>query len=247
MRVSPDRHRWQGVRRWLAIVGAAGVCASASLAAAAEFVVLKSTAEHLQPGQRLDGSEEVRVPAGTALTAISDSGAVRTIEGPFAGTLDVGEEAPVPAAREVLDVVAALITEGEQEAALAAARGNVADGAWVADAGKAGSYCAKADGKLSLRRSPTLPHVELVLVSTQTGEYAPLHWSGAADVQPWPKGVTAISGTRYRWIAPDRADDTDFTLWIAPAAELDDPLPLAMWLAERGCRDQARRLLVSLR
>lgn len=218
-----------------------------SQAAAEPLIVLKSNADNWRVGTMIDGATILNLVEGQELTVFSESGKVMTIAGPYSA-------APLPIklapnGKSLLDSLIPLFTgASKDETVIGAFRTPDEDKetlAWTIDAAvlaeKSRIVCRDADETLSVGRPKGAESAIALLERVGTSSHAEIVFSGDAAAVPWPDILPAEDSIRYRLTT--RGDPAEFAIALLPAG-LPTPAHRAAWMADNGCRLQARRLIL---
>ena len=222
---------------------------------AGDLVVIHSTDPGHALGVVLDGTQLMTIPAEMSVTLVSSTGAVIRISGPYSGTPYSGtpesgtpKSAPGDERAGVTSALAQLLTRPEAKTTrLAASRGPSSSEAsgrpdlWGIDLTRKGPQCVRTDREPVLwwRAAPSGARITLSRRDdpTQSGD---LRWpEGSAQVR-WPRGLE-LEDAAY-WVQPL---GEEVSLLLMP--ELESDAHRAAWMAERGCVDQALKVLDGLR
>jgi hypothetical protein len=198
-------------------------------------------------GSLITGQTQLAVPAGGLLVLLSPDGTTVTVEGPHDG--------PVPAASGggnddagVVGVLSSLWEEQEGDEVLGSIRAGEAtapDNPWLIDSSRPGDQCAPAADQVVLWR-PQAETRERLSIRDGAGARARTTWRRGEETVAWPEALPPESGGDYKIRLSGTTATRDVTLHVLPD-DIDDDIRRAVWLAEQGCREQARRLLGNLR
>lgn len=232
-----------------AVVAALALMAAAHAAAAADLVVVASDAPALKPGQIVKSEAQLQVPAGAAVTLVSASGRTVTLKGPYAGSAGIGAEAG--GSPGLVAALSGLLAAGNRESASLGTMRAVApptppNDPWVIDSGHSGNQCAPATGPVVLWRADGARARRVSVVNLADNSETPADWPAGADTLTWPAAAKIADGGRYLIRTKGSAAASKITLHLVPAG-LPSDAHRAAWMAEAGCRAQARRLLAGLK
>ena len=218
-------------------------------ASADSLLVLKSNAQGWRQGTTIDGAAVVTLVDGEQLTLVSGSGREILISGPYAGS-------PLPTETEpggegLIHSLAPLFTDkSKDETVIGAYRTPVDDRealAWTIDADVLGEeatiVCLDENKTLSVARPDGVDKAKVILESFGSASRAEMSFSDSADTVPWPDTVAAEDNARYRLMLDDGTTVAEFVIALLPTG-LPTPAHRAAWMADRGCRLQARRLML---
>lgn len=214
-------------------------------AEAGQLVVISSTIDALKPGIMLDGAKPLNLPAGASVTVIRGDGVLMTLTGPHQG-------APTSAASDdpgLLSKLARVLTTSDQSRTSLGAVRSIGGGTplvgkpWTIDLNRSGDYCASANHGIGLMRPKVASGRRVVLKRMDTGEKADVAWPADREFTDWPAPMAMADGAVYLARVPDTAAGARLVMHVMP----DDLLTAgrqAAWMADQGCTEQARALLV---
>jgi len=241
----------------LAMVLLALIAFGAPAAKAAQLVVVEAQGTTLQPGQVIDASQPLQLPAGAKLALIGEDGKVSRIEGPFSGPPSqvAGAGTGDPSTVQSLSRLFA----GAQPNATSwgtfrgydspatfrgdeAGRGTgAAQGLWAVNVRRSESACVPADSRPVLWRPEASEALSVVLLHLSTGREAAVDFAAGAHDAAWPTGVPLLDGGEYA-IRDGNLWERRLSVRIIPAESGSD-VRRAAWMADAGCFRQARALL----
>lgn len=222
---------------------AVGAAVAFANQAAADVLIVSSTAPLLKPGQQLADSETLVVPAGANIRVMLPSGATLQIKG--ATSRQVKE---ITKGEPIVDVVWSkakelLVTGGVDQSRVGATRSFRAPAA-VADTFSwttvgptaAGNVCIDNSGSLAIERPAGAPN-EVTLIDTGKNARAKLDFSAGAAV-PWPQSIVASDGGNYQ-MTYGTAGLRQFKLRMVDKAATADGVALRT-LLQNDCKAQAK-------
>ncbi|MEM9359409.1 MAG: hypothetical protein AAGB04_24765 [Pseudomonadota bacterium] len=221
----------------------------AQVVSAAELVVIAAdnAGAQLAPGKTLKAGSSITLAAGGRVTILAQSGEVIKLKGPFSGPVKGGKSAK---GGSRLAAVSKLLGTSRRSTTLGATRA-VAPGSgpratpgniWIVEAHRAGRACVRPK-EMTLWR-PTANQPAIVALWPLNGTPKKLDWPAGKSThrvsdQPLADGVqlSVLAGGRNTAIVLSvLPDDVD----AAPGG------PLLQWMAARGCRVQANKLIRQL-
>jgi hypothetical protein len=227
------------------VFGLAAMIAWALPAAAAELVVLDSTAPAIQKGSVVDSAAEISLPPGSKVTLMAATGEKVRLTGPFNGKIPASAKAGDP--KLVTAVARLLDPQAKDTTALGAFRGAKAPTTPAHDAidvARGGNFCVLQNTKVKLRRNAPAASPEWgKLTAIKEGTEAEVSWPADVTMADWPAAVPVNDGGRYM-LARSKAQPVRVVLHVEPKG-----LQLAgrlEWMQQRGCKDQALALLEQL-
>lgn len=232
-------------------LGAALAVAVASLAipspeaAAAEAVVVASTAPGYAQGQLVPDGTPVAVPDGANALFLFANGRMVRVKGPFEGVLD-----KMPEASSWNGVGTLVGGERFFQTDLGAARAlsspmqKGAERVFAVDPGLAGTQCVKAGGTATLLKPRDPALVPATLRDSARGASATVRWD-KADTAPWPREIALKDGAELSVAGPDGRPR--HTLRLRVVESDGEGAALAVRLAGAGCAAQAAALLTPVR
>lgn len=226
----------------LALVAGSGVIA-------AEVIVLESTVAAFAPGISLPSNGAIDLPAGASLSVMDSNGATRTINGPYRGP--VAADAPGDAG--VLSVLGQLVKEEDRERSMLGAvrafsKSDVLRDPLAIDVSETGTFCLPAG------QSPVFWRPEKLDVDTRfsirnwgtNSEPLIAYWKKGDRVLGWPPHVPIGDGETFLLKVEAAQTSAEVTILRIPQTVTSD-LEQIVWLAQHGCRPQARRMVGSMR
>lgn len=195
--------------------------------AAAESVVLSSTAPGLAVGRVVTDDEALRLPDGSLTTLLRADGQVAKLRGPFEGPAATAfDDGAVEAGGSLFAG-----WTGVEVSALGGARGTLLDagsapsvgGRVMVDPTRSGTWCIAPGSELHLSSGA-------MLEDPATG-----HQIRAEAGSPWPTDLPPADGATFL----AHTDSGTKRLRFVRAADLPPGPELAMRMAQAGCREQA--------
>ena len=217
-------------------------------AQAVDLVVISSTAPGLKLGQIVNSGEPLQIPEGTTVTLVSNSGKTISLKGPHTGPsgfLSAGTDDT----RLISSLAGLLSGSGKETASLGTIRSirppPPPTDPWVVDVSKSGDHCVPAKGPVTLWRAKSAVKRIFSLKNLSDRTKSLTDWPAGASTLKWPANVRLKDGARYLARFKGSRAARKFVLHLVP-----DHLPSdahgAAWMAEKGCRNQAKRLLSRL-
>lgn len=223
----------------LAVFALALLASEVQPAAAGSLLVMTSTDPAVAPGTLVDDAAPITVAEGAEVSLLHEDGTIATITGPFSGPPPATEGEPSP---NLVTALSSLVGEGGVDTSdFGSVRGAAgsADDPWTVDVSGSGHRCIMAGGKPTLWREGATTGT-LGLLSG--GGSAALAWPEEGGSQPWPATVPIEDYADYGFVPDGSGSAAHVVLHIVPAA-LPSTAHVAKWMAENGCRPQARKLL----
>ncbi len=215
--------------------------------AASEYLVINAAGTEPATGSLITSETLLSVPTGGLLVLLSPDGTTVTIQGPHDG--------PIPAAEGggnddvgVVDVLSSLWEEQEGDEVLGSIRAGEAttpEDPWLIDSSRPGDQCAPGTDEVVLWR-PQAESRERLSIRDSDGARARVTWRRGEATLAWPEEMPPENGAAYKIRLSGVTATREVTLHVLPD-DIDDDIGRAVWLAEQGCREQAMRLLSSLR
>lgn len=229
------------------IVGLA-LAAAASPAAAADLVVVASTAADIAPGAVVKSDAALKISAGASVTLISAAGKTITLKGPHAGPPGGGDGGANPTLISSLSGL--LAGSGKDTAAVgtmrAMAPAQPPTDPWAIDVDHSGDRCVRHVGAVTLWRGRG-EHARMVsLINLKDNREIEAEWAAGADTMGWPSQLPLADDGRYLVRIKGRSSAAKITLHRLPA-DLPTDAHRAAWMADHGCRSQALRLLATIK
>jgi hypothetical protein len=210
-----------------------------------QVVVLKSTATPFAPGKIIGASETLSLSAGEHITAVAPNGQVIQLAGPYSGTIAIP-----PASRtsgSIVQTISNLMkSESPDRSTLAVTRQWQVEKAptdpWAVHIAMQGPHCVLEKQTVSIWRSNAGKEASIRLSGGSDGRFAESRWPAGANSAPWPSSIEIANGRTYRAELVESREQVVFDVFVAPRA-LPTTVHRAVWIAEHGCRRQARMLL----
>ncbi|PGH56983.1 hypothetical protein CRT60_10805 [Azospirillum palustre] len=228
-------------RRFSSLLGAAAILALGfGQEAAAEAVVVASSAPGYVQGQLVADGQAVRLPDGANATLLFANGRLLRLRGPYDGV-------PGQTADGAVSARAGPGDDRFMQSDLGAARalGNPLDAALekalAIDPSTSGTQCVKA-GSPPLLRRPAEPGLDRLTVQAG-GERAAVEWMNGSPA-PWPRSLPLTDGTDIGMLRPD---GTLIGTLHVRMVEATGGAALAVGLASAGCAGQIGAAMASLR
>jgi len=233
----------------IAAVAMAAMAASAVSAAAAELVVIASSASDIVPGSIVKSDAVLNIPAGASVTLVSGAGKTLTLKGPYAAAPGTGGDGA--GSPDLIASLSGLLSGGGRETAAlgtmrAMAPSTPPTDPWVIDAGQSGDHCVAAAGPATLWRGQPAHARVVSIIDVKANTQIDAGWPAGAATMTWPSSDAPADGGRYLVRMKGATTAAKMTLHRLPA-QLPTDAHRAAWMADKGCRAQARRLLSGLK
>ena len=216
-------------------------------AAAADLVVIASSATGIKAGQMVKSGAALDVPTGANVTLVSQSGKTIMLKGPFSGV--PGGGAGGGGDKSLVSSLSKLLSaSGGKSVALGAMRSGVPkepDTPWAVEVGRTGTHCVPAGGPVTLWRGDAAKASSIRIKNMTAGTKAEIAWPAGAKTLAWPAEATVADGNIYLLRLKSNKTASKVTLHLVPAGLPSAPHK-AVWMAEKGCGKQARHLLAGL-
>lgn len=222
--------------------------------AAGEFVVIASSAdgELFQPGSVLGSKQAIKLPAGSKMTVLSESGTVITLEGPYSGTLSSkkpeNDGAKTGKRSSTIAKIAKFVTrDSEKSNVIGASRGiyipdSVKQDVWLMAVDSSGHRCVRSNDAIMWRRNAR-DAIKIDLRS-KSAKRTGLLWQDGKETMPLPSefiedGILIIMKIDKQ---PRR-----FNLHVLPdAIEEKHWGKILLWMIENSCSRQSNILIDAL-
>lgn len=220
----------------------------ATPAAGAQLLVIAARNAPVSVGDLIDTEHAIKLGADSEITVVAENGATRTQAGPFEGMLKLGGPARDGG---LLSKLATLVTAPSQDArSVGAVRGSPESQGppdpWMVDVSQSGHHCIRQAGKPVLWRGET-GQASTISVRLRSGSGGgQVAWQRGEATTTWPEEVELIDGGNYTIRPRGSTRIRRVILHLAPD-DAPSQAHLAVWMAESGCRTQARRLVATLR
>jgi len=213
-------------------------------AIAAEMVVVASTSPDINTGYVIEQGGDISIPSGASVTLVSPDGGVVTIEGPYTGfpgnNINTSNETSLISSLSDL-----LMATEEKTVGLGAMRSTTPEppyGPWAVNITATGNQCVQMDSQPDLWRPKTSKSTKVIIRNTTNGDEAELRWPSDIRTMKWPSEVKLINGATYSFYLKTLNSMHESSLIFVPDAFPSDPHK-AVWMARKGCIEQARLIL----
>jgi len=242
--------------KWV-VLGLTALLCSVGMAVAGQMVVLNSTKAGLVSGAIIDGEKPLELKQGERLQLVDQGGTVHDLFGPYNAVPSKGQAAGED--QGFLTALSSLTKGGGTETqALGAFRKAPSFGGPPPQAQaimsqiviqKSGVSCVKAalHPKLVLPVSPSAKPLHVILKGK--GKSTAVEWKEGTVEHAWPEQMPLMDNARYTLELSEKVDGMDkmqVTVHLIPE-NMASIAHTAVWMADRKCMDQARRLIASLR
>lgn len=240
-------------RKLLVLMGAGLAMGWFACSAAAQVIVLKSSAPDLRRGAMIPNSDRIVVPAGTTVTIALPSGAWRKIVGPADVRVSVltrgvrsnpavfdaiRQFAESQSARRFSSVRSATRSGGTSDAGGQQSRFSWRD----IPIGTQGDYCVEKGAELSLVRAAAGKPQPLTVVNMNSASRARVQFAAEDTRIPWPSDLTPENGS-FAILAPRKRMRQLRLRLIAPLPAPEQTLRV---LHGQRCRVQFQAYLSSV-
>ena len=223
---------------------------STSSAMSAPVVILVSTIDGLTPGSVIEGDTLVDIPAGGMIILNDETGATRTLSGPYSGALKETVASGNATDTGVVTSLSRLLTSREEAqtklGAVRALPSQMVDDANLISIARSGSQCGSVGAAISLWRPETLnADSRIAITNISTNRHVEMLWQGGQSVIAWPDDLPAMDGARYLVKLEISPRPVEIELHLVPDT-LVSVTQRAAWMSDAGCHRQALQLLAEL-
>ncbi len=222
--------------------------------ASSEFVVVASSADQtsLQPGSVLNSKQKIKLPAGSKVTVLSESGSVITLEGPYSGTfsskISDGDGTKTKERSSAITKISKFVTRNSEKSnVIGASRAintpdGIKQGVWLMAVDSSGHRCIRSNNAMMSRRN-TRDTIKISLRS-ESAKRTGLIWENGKGTMPLPSefiedGILIIMKID---IQPRR-----FNLHVLPTTIKDKQWgKILVWMIENNCSRQSSVLIDAL-
>ena len=223
-----------------------------------QLVVIESTSPQINPGQVIDGSKSLSLPAGVQVTLVGEDGKLTKLKGPFSGAPAQGKVAGGKAAGGDKKVVAALsrlfASGAPGTSSLGAFRGygsavdsqvlNPPD-VWAVNVYRSESLCIPEGVTPTLWRADPGRNLSLIVLHLSTGKEDTVAFPTSVHEAPWPKQVPLLDGGEYSLRDGGNMWERKLVLKSVPK-DLPTEAHAIAWMADNGCLRQAKAQVAKL-
>lgn len=223
-----------------------------ALVCASDAIVVHSTVDTLSSGQLLSKQAVINLTENSEITATFATGGVQTLKGPYHGRLIDPREGQ-QSDSTLIAGLAQLIQQlkAEQKTSVRGRQRNN-EGLWTVDVNSPKKYyCIPTSQQLMLSRLEEESKLAstVVIKHKETEQQTQVMWPARKNTLAWPDALPLVYGDTYTVSVNSVRGQEHFKMVIL--YRLPDSLPTeshkVVWMAGRGCTDQAEMLLVSLR
>lgn len=232
-----------------------GILAGLALAlvatdALADLVVVSSSDPSLPPGTVVTETQPVTLAEGDRATLVAADGKTIRLSGPYAGIPGGARTSAQGDDGGLVEQLSRLL-EGRARPtpALGAVRklgdADAPASPWDIAVARPGTWCVAEGVPVMIAHRRARADDTLRVTIEASGTETDVRWPRGARRVPWPDSVPIDDGATYglRLLATDTYAFVRLTL---VPADLPTDAHRAAWMADRGCRDQAVRLLGTL-
>jgi len=222
--------------------------------AAIEFVVVTSNVDQasLQPGSVLNSKQTIKLPAGSRVTVLSESGSIVILEGPYSGTfsskisVDAGTKT-ADRSSTIIKISKFVTRNSAKSNVIGASRGintpnGIKQSVWLMAVDSSGHRCIRSNDAIMWRRN-TRDTIKVSLRS-ESAKRTGLLWENGKNTMPLPSefiedGILIIMKID---IQPRR-----FNLHVLPATIKEKQWgKVLLWMIENNCSRQSSILIDAL-
>ena len=218
-------------------------------ASAGDLVVIGGGTPDLQPGQIVNSNTPLTIPAGSTVILVSESGKTLTLKGPHTGPVGIDNEGQGNAGL-ISSLSSLLAGSGKETSSLGVMRAlappPLPTDPWVIDIGQSGDHCVAANGPARLWRGRNAKAWVISLKNLADKSKSVTDWPAGTSTLNWPSDVALVDDARYLLRLKGSRATKKFTMHLVPG-DLPTTTHKVAWMAEKGCKTQAKLLLASLR
>jgi len=241
-----------GSRRALGFALAAliAITAWAPRAHAADVIVLDSTISAFSPGTSLPANAYVDIPDGGSISLMDSAGGTRVLRGPYTGA--VAADAPAGDGG-VMSMLGQLVKEDERErsqlgAVRAFSKDDLLRDPLAIDVSRNTTFCLPPAASPKFWRPGSLDRDTRFSVKDWSSSDEPLvaYWRKGDRELGWPPTLSTADGTTFLMKVEAARSAAEVTILKVPE-HVGGDLETIVWMAQHGCREQARRMVGSIR
>jgi hypothetical protein len=213
-----------------------------NIAHAADMVITHSNVTQYKEGQLLDSYTTVLdLPEQSEITVVFSNGGVKTINGPYSGTI-AGTNNP-----DLLMTLSKLLTDPKIQDNKRGSK--YPKNLWLVDVNTAKRFfCVAPSSRVILWRPNAQSASTLTIKHKVSKKRAVVKWPAKQTTLRWPSKLPIIYGDNYTLELKNR-NGSFFKILVL--YQLPNSLPTTshkvVWMVGRGCISQANKLLSSLR
>lgn len=240
------------VSRWTGFALAALMMSMLSMtqARAADVIVLDSTISAFAPGTSLPANALVDIPDGGSISVMDGAGATRVLRGPYAGAIASGAPSGDGG---VMSMLGQLVKEDERErsqlgAVRAFAKDDMLRDPMAIDVSRNTTFCLPPSSSPKFWRPGSLDRDTRFTVKDWSSSNEPLvaYWRKGDRELGWPPTLSTADGTTFLMKVEAAKSAAEVTILKVPET-VGGNLETIVWMAQHGCREQARRMVGSIR
>lgn len=223
-----------------------------TLVHASDAIIVHSNMNTLSSGQLLNKQAVINLTENSEITAAFATGGIQTLKGPYQGHLTDPREGQ-QADATLLTGLAQLIQQAkaDQGTSVRSPQKNK-EGLWTVDVDSPKKYyCVPTSQQLMLSRLEEESKLAntVLIKHKETEQQAQVMWPARKNTLAWPDTMPLVYGDTYTVTVKSVRGQEHFKMVVL--YRLPDSLPTeshkVVWMAGRGCTEQAEMLLVSLR
>ena len=209
------------------------------------LVVLKVTGVAMKPGDKIPGSQQLKLADGQNVSLIGPDGKMILLKGPYEGP--AAKVADVKTA-SVTDMLGPLVASAKVETATPGVIRNAAEAGpestpWVLDTSKGGDFCVHQAVDYDLWRADTAAAETMTIQADAGGAPVTVQFDAHKARAALPDSLTFVDGAKYKLTGGGTT--TEITAHTVP-----ETVPLdrtaAAWFMSDHCEIQAKALLKTL-
>jgi hypothetical protein len=237
----------------LALLGALLFLLWPRVGEASQLVVIESTSPQINPGQVVDGSKSLSLPAGVQVTLVGEDGNLTKLKGPFSGAPAGGKAAGGD--KRVVAALSRLFASGAPgTSSLGAFRGYGAGAdepglnppdVWSVNVYRSESLCIPEGVTPMLWRPDPGRNLSLVVLHLSTGTEDTVVFPSGVHEASWPKQVPILDGGEYSLRDGGNMWERKLVLKSVPK-DLPTEAHTIAWMADNGCLRQAKAQVAKL-
>lgn len=217
---------------------------------AEELVIVDSTLPILTPGSVLDGSKPLALPERSRVVLVSESGRTIALNGPWRGKPAEAVGGAGDGNGRLVTALASLVRTSQEDAhsigAIRAAGVKTRADALMINLSESGDYCIADTRIVEITRYASETGARVTLNLVKSDLTATLSWPAGRDRSPWPGDLPIKDGGTYL-VEQDGKDSRTMIVLHTIVDDAPTDAHRAVFMAEKGCSEQARMLLALLR
>lgn len=224
--------------------------ALAGFAQAEPLVVIESTVAALAPGATVESAAPLTLPERSRVVLVSETGKTMVLAGPWQGKPGAGSASGGGGDARLVTALSSLVRTAQEDAhsvgAIRAAGIKTRADALMINLSESGDYCIADAKTVDVTRYASDTGARVIVNAVKGDRSVALTWPAGRDRTAWPADLPLEDGATYL-IEQDGKDSRTMVVVHAIVDDMPTEAHRAVFMAEKGCIEQAKMLLALLR